>query len=58
MDKKQKYVLSSFQLLEHTYIVEAYNMEEAMEIAMEMDKPTHTEMIEEGFYDAETVTLN
>ena len=58
MDKKQKYVLNSFQLLEHTYIVEAHNIEEAMELAMEMDKPTHTEMIEEGFYDAEEITLN
>ena len=55
---KKKYALSSFQLLEHTYVVEADNMEEAMELAMEMEKPSYTELIEEGFYDAEEISMN
>ena len=56
--KKQKYAVSSFKLIESTYIVEAETTEEALELAMEMKEPTASEVMEEGFYDAEEITLN
>lgn len=56
--KKQKYAISSFKIIENTYVVEAETLDEAMELAMEMDVPSTSEVIEEGFYDAEELTLN
>ncbi len=56
--KKQKYAISSFKVLENTYVVEASTLEEAMELAMDMEEPTASEVMEEGFYDAEEITLN
>jgi len=55
---KKKYAVSSFKLIESTYIVEAETMDEALELAMEMKEPTASEVMEEGFYDAEEITLN
>jgi DUF1365 family protein len=56
--KKQKYAISSFKIIENTYVVEAETLDEAMELAMEMKEPTASEVMEEGFYDAEEITLN
>ena len=58
MDSKKKYAINSFKLIENTYVVEAETLDEAMELAMEMKEPTASEVMEEGFYDAEEITLN
>lgn len=47
MDKK--YEIIGYTILQHTYIVDAEDEEEAVEIAMASDKPDATELMEETF---------
>lgn len=47
MDKK--YEIIGYTVLQHTYIVDAEDEEEAVEIAMASDKPDATELMEETF---------
>ena len=47
MDKK--YEIIGYTILQHTYIVDAEDEEEAVEIAMASDKPDITELMEETF---------
>lgn len=47
MDKK--YEILGYTVYQHTYIVDAEDEEEAVEIAMASDKPDATELMEETF---------
>ncbi len=47
MDKK--YEIIGYTVFQHTYIVDAEDEEEAVEIAMAYDKPDATELMEETF---------
>ncbi len=47
MDKK--YEIIGYTVFQHTYIVDAEDEEEAVEIAMASDKPDVTELMEETF---------
>lgn len=47
MDKK--YEIIGYTVYQHTYIVDAEDEEEAVEIAMASDKPDATELMEETF---------
>ena len=47
MDKK--YEIIGYTVFQHTYIVDAEDEEEAVEIAMASDKPDATELMEETF---------
>jgi len=45
----KKYEIIGYTILQHTYIVDAEDEEEAVEIAMASDKPDATELMEETF---------
>jgi phosphoribosyl-ATP pyrophosphohydrolase len=45
----KKYEIIGYTILQHTYIVDAEDEEEAVEIAMASDKPDITELMEETF---------
>jgi phosphoribosyl-ATP pyrophosphohydrolase len=45
----KKYEIIGYTVFQHTYIVDAEDEEEAVEIAMASDKPDATELMEETF---------
>tara|TARA_E500000318_G_C3511441_1_gene192486 strand:+ start:303 stop:476 length:174 start_codon:yes stop_codon:yes gene_type:complete len=45
----KKYEILGYTVYQHTYIVDAEDEEEAVEIAMASDKPDATELMEETF---------
>ena len=55
---KKRYLISGFAVMEKGYIVEAESESEALEIAMEMEIPTYTELVEEGYFDPEELRLS
>jgi len=53
--KKKTYEVLGYKVMLNTYIIDADSKEEALEIAMEMEHPLSSELVEEAYQDAEEI---